>query len=382
MRDDVNGGRHPGRTRIAVTTSMIYGNQEGGLQRYIDSILTHLPLRPGMEVCVFAPDCHASFRCFARPGIRRLRVSDFWNHPVRNILWHLFVYPIRALAAGADLVWLPELRRQTPFFRGGTVTTIHDMARYKLPGKYDARRMFFHMRILPLLLRGNRRFIAVSENTAKDVHEHLGIPRDRISHIPNGIDAGLFHAGADGAAAPSAKPYFLYVARFEHPGKNHLRLIEAFERFSARRPGYALVLVGSVWSKGEVVVEAIRASKAEVIHKGFVADAELRGLYAGAVALVFPSLYEGFGLPILEAMACGAPVAASDRSSLPEVCGDAALLFDPDDPASIEGAMDRLAADGGLRDELRRKGAERVRMYSWKSSAEKYSELFLAEAGV
>lgn len=369
------------RLRIALTTSMIYGNKEGGLQRYVDSLLTHLPL-DGAEVCVFAPDCHAGFPCFSRPGIRRLRVSAFWNHPLRNILWHLFVYPLRLKLAGADLLWLPELRRQTPFYGGRTVTTIHDMARYKVPGKYDRWRMFFHMRVVPMMLKRNRRFITVSENTAKDVHEHLRVPREKLSPIPNGIDPALFHPGeGDQAPASLPRPYFLYVARFEHPGKNHVRLIEAFERFSARRPGYALVLVGSVWSKGEVVVEAIASAKAKVIHQGFVTDAELRGLYKETVALIFPSLYEGFGLPILEAMACGAPVAAADRSSLPEVCGNAALLFDPEDVQSIEGALERLASDPGLRKGLRRKGEERVGSFSWKSSAERYMKLFLAEAG-
>jgi glycosyltransferase involved in cell wall biosynthesis len=373
------GGR---RFRIAMTTSMIYGNKEGGLQRYVDSILFHMPLPANAEVCVFAPDCHSAFSCFGRPGIRRLKVSAFWNHPVRNILWHLFVYPIRLRLIEADLLWMPELRRQTPLHGGRMLTTIHDMARYKVPGKYDGWRMFFHMRIVPLMLRRNRRFITVSENTAKDVHEHLGIPRSKITPIPNGIDPALFHTRTDDRAPHDLpRPYFLYVARFEHPGKNHVRLIEAFERFSARRPGHALVLVGSVWSKGEVVVEAIKASKAKVIHLGFVTDAELRGLYRDTLALVFPSLYEGFGLPVLEAMACGAPVAAADRSSLPEVCGDAGLMFDPEDVASIDAAMDRLASDEALRAELKRKGTERVLEFSWRAAAEHYMKVFLAEAG-
>jgi glycosyltransferase involved in cell wall biosynthesis len=371
------------RFRIGVTTSMIYGNQEGGLQRYIDSLLRDMPLSDDDEIIVYAPDCHAGFRCFSdarprRPGkLRRARVRGFWNHPLRNIFWHLFVYPARLRLDGVQLLWLPELRRQVPLFAGPSITTIHDMARYRIPGKYDRFRMFFHLRVLPLLMRNNRRYVAVSSNTRADIHAFLRIPLAKIAHIPNGIDAELFEPRA-GDRAPDGvrRPYFLYVARFEHPGKNHLRLIAAFERFSSRRPGYTLVLVGSVWLRGEIILQAIRGTKAAVLHLGFLSDAHLRGLYAEAEALVFPSLYEGFGLPILEAMACGAPVASSDRSSLPEVCGDAALLFDPEDEEAIAKTMERIASDADLREGLKRKGAERVKEFSWRKSAERYMGLF------
>jgi len=252
------------------------------------------------------------------------------------------------------------------------------MARYKVPGKYDAFRMFFHMRVLPRLMGRNARYVTVSENTRKDVIAYLGIPAEKIEVIHNGIDAEAFRPRSGDRPPPAAThPYFLFVSRLEHPGKNHIRLIHAFERFSLRYPGHSLVLVGAVWLKGEAVLQAIAATKAKVVHLGFVTDDELRALYHGSLGLVFPSLYEGFGLPLLEAMASGAPVAAANRGCIPEVCGDAALYFDPEEIASIEEALERMAADGELRKELMRKGAERVRLFSWRKSAKRYLEMFL-----
>jgi glycosyltransferase involved in cell wall biosynthesis len=369
------------RLRVAVTTSMIYGNKEGGLQRYIDSIVAELPL-DRLDVFLFSPACHDGFRSPSRAGIRRVRVPAFWNHPLRNILWHLLVYPFHLRRLDIDLLWLPELRRQAPLFPGKSVTTIHDMARYKVPGKYDAFRMFFHMKVLPLLMGRNQCFVAVSENTRTDVTAYLPIPGDRVRVIHNGIDAETFRPRPEDKAPVSAEhPYFLFVSRLEHPGKNHLRLIEAFERFSSRHPGHSLVLVGAVWLRGETVVEAIARSRAKVSHLGFVSDDELRALYKDCLAFVFPSLYEGFGLPLLEAMAAGAPVAAARVGCIPEVCGDAALYFDPEDVASIEMALERMAMDEGLRDGLTRKGAERVTVFSWRKSAERYANLFLEMCG-
>ena len=363
--------------RIGVTSSMIYGNREGGVQRYLDCVLAEMAGIGGAEIVVFAPPCHDTFTCFARPGIRKARVPAFWNHPLRNIFWHLFVFPFRLRREGVTLLWIPELRRQVPLFGGRTVTTIHDMARYQVPGKYDAARMFYHMRVLPYLMRRNSRYIAVSENTRQDIHAFLGIPLSRIAVVHNGIDSRLFAPrGDDALPAGVSGRYFLYVARLEHPAKNHLRLIRAFARFGARHPDFTLVLVGSVQSQGEVVVDAVRASGARVLHLGFVSDAELRALYRGAEALVFPSLYEGFGLPLLEAMACGTAVAAAERGCVPEVCGAAALYFDPEAEGSIDGAMERLSSDAGLRAQLREAGAARVREFSWRETARKHLEMF------
>jgi glycosyltransferase involved in cell wall biosynthesis len=166
--------------------------------------------------------------------------------------------------------------------------------------------------------------------------------------------------------------FILYIARLEHPGKNHVRLLEAFARLRADTGlPHKLVLVGSRWNGAEVIEARVRelGLTDAVILPGFVANETLPVLYAAADILVFPSLFEGFGIPLLEAMASGTPVCASDISSIPEVVGDAGLLFDPLDPAAIANALGRILGEPALRAELVARGLARAPLFSWDIAA-------------
>ena len=168
------------------------------------------------------------------------------------------------------------------------------------------------------------------------------------------------------------RDFLLYIARLEHPGKNHVRLLEAFAELQglAHRP-YNLVLVGGRWNGAEVIEAKVKelGMEKQVIFPGFVPDETLPLLYAAADLLVFPSLYEGFGIPLLEAMASGTPVCASNISSIPEVVGDAGLLFDPMEPTAIAVAMHRLLEDQVLRDRFIARGLARAKNFTWDRSA-------------
>jgi glycosyltransferase involved in cell wall biosynthesis len=163
------------------------------------------------------------------------------------------------------------------------------------------------------------------------------------------------------------------VSRIEHPGKNHLGLLRAYRRIIADEPGFShhLVFAGGDWNGAEVVRGAIAelGLRNRVHMLGFVPDELLPSLYGGADALIFPSLFEGFGLPIIEAQAVGVPVAAASVSSIPEVAGDAALLFDPHDTQDMAAAVRSVATDCAVREDLRAKGLENVQRFTWHESA-------------
>jgi glycosyltransferase involved in cell wall biosynthesis len=239
--------------------------------------------------------------------------------------------------------------------------------------------MFYITRVLPRMMRRLTRVISVSESTRRDLESFAQVDPARIRVIHNGADLDRF-SPRDRDAAKSAvaaklrlpRDFLLYIARLEHPGKNHVRLLEAFAALK-RETGlpHRLVLVGSRWNGAELIEAKVEELGLEndVVFPGFVANETLPDLYAAADVFVFPSLFEGFGIPVLEAMACGTPVCASNTSSIPEVVGEAGLLFDPHEPNQIGDAMRRLLTDSSLRAELVQRGLVQARRFTWDNAA-------------
>jgi glycosyltransferase involved in cell wall biosynthesis len=260
------------------------------------------------------------------------------------------------------------------------VATIHDLAAFHVKRKYDWKRMFYGRVVARYLAQRQTKIITVSQSTAHDLQRFFAVPRECISVIYNGIDHDRFRPPVDRQTAQDAvarryglnQPFFLYVARLEHPGKNHLRLIEAFNRFKHETgSSWKLAFGGSDWHGAHAIHAAITQSVyANDIHcLGFVADAELPQLYWAAETFVYPSLFEGFGLPPLEAMACGCPVVCSTRGSLGEVVGDAAITIDPEKVDEITLALARTATEHELRARLQSLGIETAKRFTWESCA-------------
>ena len=296
-------------------------------------------------------------------------VPEFWRPAVRDIFWHQFILPRRLQRAGCAVLHIPSYRRVLAPGAIPQVLTIHDCASFRLRGKYDAARNLYTRRVVVPLARRVRELIAVSDATASDITHYYGVRRDEIEVVWNGIDHARFHPAAAAAAPSASRPYFLSVARLEHPAKNHVRLIAAFEHVVARYPNlpHQLVLAGADWHGAETIHARIAASPARprILTPGFVKTEALAGWYAGAEALVYPSLFEGFGLPPIEAMACGCPVVCSARGSLGEVVGEAARLIDPEDPAEIAAGMIEMLQPAA-RESWRERGLRRAAQFDWR----------------
>jgi glycosyltransferase involved in cell wall biosynthesis len=354
---------------------------KSGISQYMINVLQRLP-QPGagVDCVIFVPQAERELFEPAPAGSRLVTVPDWVAHPVASILWHLFIFPLLLKRHRCDCAYLPAGNRRLGLWYGvPSVSTIHDLSQLHVAGKYDPLRMFYIHRILPVMMQKLTRVVSVSESTRRDLVEHAGIRPEHIRVAYNGADLSGFSATSrDSARATIAQelridgPFMLYTARLEHPGKNHVRLLEALASLKQRgRLSHRLVLAGSRWNGAEVIEARIGelGLSDDVILAGFVENRLLPDLYAAADVFVFPSLFEGFGIPLLEAMAAGTPVCAASVSSIPEVVGDAALLFNPRDPADIAAQLDRLLHDATLRQDLVACGRLQAQRFSWDDAA-------------
>jgi len=265
------------------------------------------------------------------------------------------------LLGGCDLFHhtdftLPRVRRSLP-----QVMTIHDLAFLAGAGFHTPRACAAMEAVVRGAVQRCRAILVPSEATARDCAEHLGLARERIFVTPLGVDESFF---ALPPAPPPARPYMLNVATLE-PRQNHLRLIRAYlasgveaELWLAGKPG---------WICDEVL--ALARAGAGVRLLGHVKEDRLRELLAGAAAVVYPSLFEGFGLPVLEAMAAGKPVLTTARDPLQSLAGDAALLVDPEDEEALAEGIRRILHDAELRARLSKAGPARARTFTWERCA-------------
>jgi glycosyltransferase involved in cell wall biosynthesis len=256
------------------------------------------------------------------------------------------------------------------------VTVVHDLLPLRFPPEYPRQQYYFRY-FVPRILRTSRTVVTDSEFTCRDVVDHYGIRPTKIRVVYPGYDPAVFSCnGAGPSACRFEEPYFLYVGNLL-PHKNLLRLLDALAMVRRRRP-CRLVIRGE---GRRAYVRALRdrvetLGLAEAVtFFGYVDTGFLRSLYRGAACFVLPSLGEGFGLPVLEAMACGTPVVAASGSSLHEVAGDAALLVDPYDAVGLAETMYRVLTDEDLQNRLRQRGLERAGSFSWRSTAEAISTL-------
>jgi glycosyltransferase involved in cell wall biosynthesis len=360
--------------RVGLNLVFLVPGEQGGMEVYARELLRALPaVRPDLQLVAFVN------REARAAGGEWDEFADFVEVPVfaRNrVEWvrgEQVLLPGLARRAGVDV--LHSLASTAPARgRFRRVVTIHDVLYRVIPDAHFGI-LGLGMRVLiPTAAHRSHRVIVDSQSTRADVRRFLRVPERKLDVVPLGV--GATPAGAAEPEAElrarhglGARAVVLSVSA-KRPHKNLDRLLQALAAIAPERrpvlvvPGYPTPYEAVLRERAETLGVA-----GDVRWLGWVSSAELEGLYALAALFVFPSLYEGFGLPVLEAMRRGVPVACSDRSSLPEVAGDAALLFDPQDPRAITAAIERLLTDRAEAGRLRSAGREQAARFTWAATA-------------
>jgi glycosyltransferase involved in cell wall biosynthesis len=311
--------------------------------------------------------------------------SLFLTERMSNILWYKLglPVPIELLGPVADLYYFPDFALP-PVRRGRSVITVHDLSFLLVPDCADAGLRSHLEKVVPMSVRYADFVTADSENTRNELMTLLDVEPNRVAVVYGGVD-DQFHPIVDEDELQSVKlryglfsPFVLYVGTIE-PRKNLGRLLRAHIRLRTKYGSrHRLVVAGGLgWLYQDVLrdIEEI-ASEHEVIFLGRVPEEDLPALYSLADVFAFPSLYEGFGLPPLEAMACGVPVVCSNTSSLPEVVGDAGILVSPYDVDALSDALASLLDDPVRRRELADRGLKRARQFTWERSARQLIDIW------
>ena len=350
----------------------VLGEHETGNETYtLNLTRALLAAAPDRQFGLFTP--HPQCLPADLAGAANARVVTV--RPANHLVRVPAALPLALRSAGASLVHVNYVLPPVCPCRG--VTTVHDLSYLIFPQDAPPRDRL----VLGALLRRSARqaaaVIAVSENTRRDVVRRLRVPEDRVVVIHEAAPPGLRRV-TDAAELARvrqvyglAERYVLAVGNVQ-PRKNLPRLVDAFAAIHQEGLAGQLVIVGQDRWRSSDVAQGVEAHglAGQVVFTGYVPDGDLSALYSGAAALAYPSLYEGFGLPVLEAMTCGAPVVTSSVSSLPEVAGDAALLVDARDTSAIAFALRALLGRPELAADLRERGFKRAALFSWQRAAQ------------
>lgn len=322
-----------------------------------------------------------SFEFDVQPSVnvrlRKVPVTDDWLAR----LWHRLRVPIpvELITGPIDVFYSPDFVLPPTLPGSRTVVTVHDLSFLHYPSHFLPKLVRYLCRAVPRSVETADLVLADSQATKRDMINQLGTPPHKVKVIYSGVDKRFSPEGVSGEQELlRAKydigdgDYWLSVGTIQ-PRKNYLTLIEAFRRLA---PEARLVIAGAPgWLYDDVVQQAGGCGDGVRIL-GYVDDADLPALYRNAELFVFPSLYEGFGLPVLEAMASGVPVVCSDSSSLPEVVGDAALLVDPRDPSAMAAAIAEVTHTPSLRHALVRRGLSRASQFTWEQAGQELLQAF------
>lgn len=298
---------------------------------------------------------------------------------IGNLLWNAFVFPWKVRKEQGDVGLIPNFTLLL-FKFCPTVVIMHDLIEFNIPDKFSPLKMFYRTRLAdPITAKNADRIITVSKNSEQDLMHFLDVPKGKIDVIYNGVDLNKFRKmsreESEGILTDRSWPnkFLLYAGTIDHPGKGPYQVVKAFEQLCSTGYEGSLVLAGMPGSGYELVVDAVQSSKFKdrIVMTGYIEDRELVCLFSRCDLFFFLSLYEGFGMPPLEALACGSKVLVSNRSSLPEVIGDCGVAVEPENLDTVVSEA-RKMLDGNGADA--RTVSDHLKRFDWKKLAGEFED--------
>ncbi|MCZ2355144.1 MAG: glycosyltransferase family 4 protein [Bacteroidia bacterium] len=367
--------------RIGVNTRLLLAGKLEGLGRYAHEVLSRLvQIYPQHEFYFFFDRKYDPQFIYA-PNVTPVVVYPSARHPVLYYIWFEWALPYYLKKLNIDLFFSPEgylcLNSQV-----SQIHVVHDLAFEHYPQDISYLEGLFYRFFYPKYLQKAQKTVAISEFTRQDILNYYSADPQKIIPIWNGVSEN-FHPIDEAEQLKTRQkytagyPYFLYVGSI-HPRKNLSNLIRAFNIFKKNTlTPHKLVIVGrKAWDYQKVLMDSNECSyRDDILFTGYIADEDLVKLYASCEAVCYVSYFEGFGLPAVEGFRSGVPVIASNTTSLPEVCGDAAILVDPHSPQDIANGMAQLIQNPEYRKNLIERGNDRVKLFSWQNTAESIGKL-------
>lgn len=368
---------------MIVGISGYVGNKLTGIGRVLIEILKRIaPINENDKYILFKNyDFHEYDELANFKNITLVDINVSKNSPLKNILWHQWQFQMLQRKYKCDLAYIPNfsllLWKRIP-----TIVTIHDLIEFNIPDKFSKLRMMYRKIIDPLMVRNSSYITSVSECSKNDIIKYCGAEEKKIKVITNAADQKRFRL-YDRKIIDSVlnkhglkyQSYFLFVGTIDYPGKNIMSVIKSYELLKKEKNiEEKLVIIGKNGFNSKVIYDYVNESpcKDSIIFTGYLEDSELPLLYAGCKIFLYLSLYEGFGLPVLEAMSCGVPVICPNTSCFPEVVGNLEISVSPLDIKQIKEKIDLLITNEDYYKTIAQKSYERASYFSWEKSAQEY----------
>ena len=365
------------------------GNRLTGIGRVLINILSELAKQ-------YPEDKYVLFRNFdfkeydnltQYQNIEIVDVPYTKESGLKNILWHQWLFQKLLKKYKCDIAYIPNftllLWKTIP-----TIVTIHDLIEYNVPDKFSKARMFYRKQVCdPLMAKKSNHILTVSKSSYKDIISYLGVKPSKLTLTLNATDRNVFKKYSKEKIIPAIKKYnleykkyLLFVGTIDFPGKNIKTIIEAFFNLRSKNElnGIKLVIIGKNGFNSKVIYDFVNASpfKDEVIFTGYLNDDDLPKYYAGATIMLYLSLFEGFGLPVLEAMSCATPVICSTTSCFPEIVEELDVKVPPTDVNAVEEKILKILSNTIYYEILSQRCYEKSLKYSWTESARVYHNVF------